>query len=141
MSILRIAQGMQGVAGESPDRRVKIAGDLPLAPKLASGAEAGKGPTSDEASLPPPARPPVRDIPIPAWEPDDLGSRTEPVPQDGIEDVQVAVGDRPGGLALRARAAGRCWPTPPAPGGPAGPPRRDARCRFDGPGRKGRPMS
>jgi hypothetical protein len=78
-------------------RKVERLAAVQVVVELAVGSEAGEGPASDEATLPQPAQPPVYDILIPACEPDNLGSRTEPIPQDGFEDVQVPVRDRPRG--------------------------------------------
>src|SRR5450432_1800825 len=45
-------------------------------------------------TLPQPAQAAVSDIFIASCEAHNLRSRTESVPQDGIEDIEVAVGDR-----------------------------------------------
>src|ERR1035437_10013761 len=62
--------------------------------ELAVGTETGERPASYQATLPQPAQASVSDIFIASCEPHNLGSRTESVPQDSIEDIEVAVGDR-----------------------------------------------
>ena len=64
--------------------------------ELAVGSETGERPASDEATLPKSAQSPVSDILIASCQPHNLCSRTESVPQDGIQDVQIAVGNLSG---------------------------------------------
>jgi hypothetical protein len=61
--------------------------------KLAVRPEAREGPASHEATLPKPPQAPVRDILIVTHKAYNLRCRTEPVPQNNVEDVEVAVGD------------------------------------------------
>src|ERR1035441_5357201 len=57
--------------------------------ELAKRPEAGERPASDEATLPQPPQAAVADILIAPGEAHDLRSRTEPIAQNGVEDVEV----------------------------------------------------
>ncbi|MGA3098000.1 MAG: hypothetical protein ABSF25_16215 [Bryobacteraceae bacterium] len=70
--------------------------------KLAVRSEAWERPASDEATLPQPAQAPVGNILIAPGESHYLRGRTEPVAQNGVEDIEVAVGDLASPCVLRA---------------------------------------
>jgi hypothetical protein len=64
--------------------------------KLAVRADAGESPPGQQAALPQPAQASVGDILVAGGKPRNLRSRTESVPQDRIEDIEVTVGNRSG---------------------------------------------
>jgi hypothetical protein len=59
--------------------------------ELAVRPETGEGPASDEATLPQPAQATVGDIFIASDEAYDLRCRTEPIPQNGVENIEVSI--------------------------------------------------